>query len=405
MHAPLRIGLYAPALPESGVSNGIVTYAGIMRDALRSLGHSVMIVTPEQVERFDGSVVDLPTSRGVVRRIRAFAEGFSPKDGLIPAHRLPVLDAFQAARRAGVQVFEIEESFGWAGRFVGRGVAIVERLHGPHGLLRNWGEAEQDKRGGDLREAAEVASFTKVQAVTAPTQALLDAVTNRYDIELPLARTIPNPIAAVPSAARWRLERANQDQILYVGRFDLLKGADVALRAFALALKQRPQLELVMVGPDNGLVDNGVRLRFDDFAKRELAPEVRKRVSFLGAQPPARIVELRLQSAFSLLTSRFENFPYSLAEAMSVGMPVLSSDTFGAREMVRDGVDGRIVPAEEVGATAQAMVALAGNADQLAAMGRAAQERVAEWLSPERVANETVAVYRAALRRPATSLN
>ena len=87
MHAPLRIGLYAPALPESGVSNGIVTYAGIMRDALRSLGHSVMIVTPEQVERFDGSVVDLPTSRGVVRRIRAFAEGFSPKDGLIPAHR------------------------------------------------------------------------------------------------------------------------------------------------------------------------------------------------------------------------------------------------------------------------------------------------------------------------------
>ena len=73
--------------------------------------------------------------------------------------------------------------------------------------------------------------------------------------------------------------------------------------------------------------------------------------------------------------------------------------------MVRDGVDGRIVPAEEVRATAQAMVALAGNADQLAAMGRAAQERVAEWLSPERVANETVAVYRAALRRPATSLN
>ena len=395
----LRIGLYAPALPESGVSNGIVTYAGIMRDALRSLGHSVMIVTPEQVERFDGSAVDLPTSRGLVRRVRAFAEGFNRNDGLIPAHRLPILDAFEAARRAGVQVFEIEESFGWAGRFVGRGPAIVERLHGPHGLLRSWGEADRDKRGGDLREAAEVASFTTVQAVTAPTQALLDAVTDRYDVELPLARAIPNPISAAPSAARWCLEHANQDQILYVGRFDLLKGADIALRAFALALEKRPQLKLVMVGPDNGLDENGARVRFDEFAMRELSSEVRKRVKFLGAQPPASIVELRLGSAFSLLTSRFENFPYSLAEAMSVGMPVLSSDTFGAREMIRDGVDGRIVPAGDAGATAEAMVALTENASRLPAMGRAAQARVTDWLSPDRVARETVAVYRAALRR------
>ena len=397
--APLRIGLYAPALPESGVSNGIVTYAGVMRDALRSRGHGVMIVTPDHVERFDGSVVDLPTSRGLARRVRAFVEGFSRDDGLIPAHRLPILDAFEAARRAGVQVFEIEESFGWAGRFVGRGPAIVERLHGPHGLLRNWAEADRDKQGGDLREAAEVASFTKVQAVTAPTQAMLDAVAGKYGIELPLARAIPNPIAAASSAAQWRLEHANPDQILYVGRFDLLKGADVALRAFALALEQRPQLQLVMVGPDNGLLENGVRVRFDDFAVRELSPEVRERVSFLAAQPPATIVDLRLRSAFSLLTSRFENFPYSLAEAMAVGMPVLSSDTFGAREMVRDGVDGRIVPVGDARATAEAMVALTGNAGQLAAMGRAAQVRVTDWLSPDRVAVETVAVYRAAIAR------
>ena len=37
----------------------------------------------------------------------------------------------KAARQAGAQVFEIEESFGWAGRLTGQGVAIVERLHGP----------------------------------------------------------------------------------------------------------------------------------------------------------------------------------------------------------------------------------------------------------------------------------
>jgi glycosyltransferase involved in cell wall biosynthesis len=84
---------------------------------------------------------------------------------------------------------------------------------------------------------------------------------------------------------------------------------------------------------------------------------------------------------------------------MAVGMPVLSSDTFGAREMVRDGVDGRIVPVGDARATAEAMVAFTGNADQLAAMGRAGQARVAGWLSPDRVAGESVAVYRAAIAR------
>jgi hypothetical protein len=186
----LRIGFYATALPETGVSNGIVTYTGIMRDALRSLGHSVMIVTPGYI----------PTSRGTARRVRGVLEALNPNDGLAPVHRLGVLDAFEAARRAGVQVFEIEESFGWAGRFVGRGPAIVERLHGPYGLLRKWIEADSDKSRGDLKEAAELASFTKVEALTAPTQALLDALTDRYDIKVALARVIANPMPVVP----WR---------------------------------------------------------------------------------------------------------------------------------------------------------------------------------------------------------
>jgi glycosyltransferase involved in cell wall biosynthesis len=395
----LRIGFYATALPETGVSNGIVTYTGIMRDALRSLGHSVMIVTPGYIEHFDGSVVELPTSRGIARRVRGVLEALNPNDGLAPVHRLGVLDAFEAARRAGVQVFEIEESFGWAGRFVGRGPAIVERLHGPYGLLRKWIEADSDKSRGDLKEAAELASFTKVEALTAPTQALLDALTDRYDIKVALARVIANPMPVVLGAPSWRLDGADPNQIIFVGRFDYLKGADVALRSFAFAVERRPELRLVMVGPDHGLVASGSAIHFDEFMTREVSPQVRERVTYFGAQPQAKLEELRLRAGFTLVTSRFENFPYSIAEAMSVGMPVLSSDTFGAREMIRDGLDGRMVAVDDVEATAEAIIALTDDPDRLGAMGRSGQSRAVELLSPERIAHQTIAAYREALHQ------
>jgi glycosyltransferase involved in cell wall biosynthesis len=201
-------------------------------------------------------------------------------------------------------------------------------------------------------------------------------------------------------AVQWRIDDADPNQLLYVGRFDSLKGADIVLQAFEQALQRRPSLTLVIAGPDLGLIDGGGALvHFDEFAAREMSAQARARVRFLGAQAPARVADLRLQSGVSILTSRFENFPYSIAEAMAAGMPVLASNTFGAREMIRDGIEGRIVPAEDVEATAEVMVAMASNPLQLAAMGKAGRERVTEWLSPERIARETVEVYREALRR------
>ncbi len=400
MESPLRIALFAPALPESGTINGIVTYTGIMRDALRALGHSVIVLAGDHIEHKDGQVTAIGRSNRALGSYRRFVEARQPDDGSSVGIRLHILNAFLAARREGAEVFEIEESFGWASRLVGRGAAIVTRLHGPHGFVRDQVETPEQRRLGDLREAAEIISFNAVQAVTSPTERLLDGLTQRYGLKLPLARVIPNPIGAARPADRWNVDRATADQLLFVGRFDLCKGADVVLRAFAKALETRPSLTLVMAGPDSGLAQrDGSKMHFDEFVATEFAPEVRKRVHFFGPLPGSRIAELRLQSAFALVLSRFEAFSYTVAEAMAVGMPVLASDCFGPSELIRDGVDGRIVPVADVTATADAMVAMASNPAHLARMGRSAYARAGEWLSPERIARETVALYREAIGR------
>jgi len=400
VESPLRIALFAPALPESGTINGIVTYTGIMRDALRALGHSVIVLAGDHIEHADRRVTAIGRSNRALGSYRRFIESRQPPDGSSVGIRLHILNAFRAARREGAEVFEIEESFGWASRLVGRGAAIVTRLHGPHGFVRDTVETPDQRRLGDHREAAEIASFQVVQAVSSPTKRLLDGVTERYGLNLPLGRVIPNPIAVASRADRWSLDRASPDQILYVGRFDLCKGADILLRAFAKALERRPSLTLIMAGPDSGIPQSdGSRVHFDEFVATELPPEIRKRIHFLGPQPAHRIAELRLQSAFALVLSRFEAFSYTVAEAMAVGMPVLGSDSFGPGELIRNGIDGRIVPIADVTATADAIVTMASNPTSLAQMGRAAYARTAEWLAPDRIARETVELYRAAMAR------
>jgi glycosyltransferase involved in cell wall biosynthesis len=397
---PLRIAFYSPALPESGASNGVVTYSGLMRDALRARGHNVSVVTTENMEDANGQVVALPAINRLVAGTKLRLASMRGKNAGQLWVRMHIRNAFETARREGVQVFEIEESFGWAAALVGQGVAVVERLHGPHAFVRNSIESAAEKRLGDHRVAAEVASLTKVQAVTSSSRWLLDAMIERYQLNLNLTSVFPNPMPVAPLSATWRRQEADQDQFLFVGRFDLCKGADVVLRAFALAVTRRPTLKLVMAGPDNGLAQaDGSLIRFDEFARREIPAEARPKIKFMGPQPPSQIAELRMRSGVALVASRFETFAYIIAEAMAVGMPILTSDTFAARELIRDGLDGRTVPVGDVEKTAAAMIEMSSNPDPLDALGLSAYQRARTLLDPDRIAEETEGLYRQALAR------
>jgi glycosyltransferase involved in cell wall biosynthesis len=79
---------------------------------------------------------------------------------------------------------------------------------------------------------------------------------------------------------------------------------------------------------------------------------------------------------------------------MSVGMPLVTTDTFGGGEMIRPGQDGMVVPVGDVEAMAGAIIEIAGDRARAAQMGRSALRRAAEWLSPARIAEESLEVYR-----------
>ena len=115
-------------------------------------------------------------------------------------------------------------------------------------------------------------------------------------------------------------------RLIYVGRLDVhTKGLDILLRAFAQAIGSLPfdRVSLTLVGPDwrGGLAE-----------LRGLAEllGIESRVNFTGSQRPEKVMQLLHEADLFLLLSRNEGFPFSLAEALLEGRPVLVSTEVGS---------------------------------------------------------------------------
>ncbi len=160
-------------------------------------------------------------------------------------------------------------------------------------------------------------------------------------------KNITNPVMSRPGMKDAGAGRKNQ--FLAVGRLSSEKGYDLLIRAFHLIESEIPEWTLVVFG-------EGV-LR-ETLEKLVSSLNLSGRVHLPGViQNPESAM---LEASIFVLASRFEGFPNALCEAMACGMAVIATDcSTGPREIITDKVDGCLVPIENVGALAAAMLRLA----------------------------------------------
>ncbi|WP_232631498.1 glycosyltransferase [Methylobacterium sp. Leaf118] len=96
-----------------------------------------------------------------------------------------------------------------------------------------------------------------------------------------------------------------------------------------------------------------------------------------------------------------EGLPRTLLEAAACGRALLTSDVPGCRALVRDGVEGLLVPPGDVGALAAALTRLAADPEGVARMGAAARARILEGGYTEEAVAAAVAGLYTELLRPA----
>jgi GalNAc-alpha-(1->4)-GalNAc-alpha-(1->3)-diNAcBac-PP-undecaprenol alpha-1,4-N-acetyl-D-galactosaminyltransferase len=161
---------------------------------------------------------------------------------------------------------------------------------------------------------------------------------------------IPNPILLE------KLESDNEKPlkgptVVSMGRLSEEKRLDNLLMAFAILKDKYLDWNLTIIG--EGSLRNELELLRDKL-------DLIRRVEFMGiVKNPHSLIS---KADLFVLPSRFEGFPMALCEAMACGLAVISTEYHGGvREIIDEGVNGVLVPREDVNALAAAMDTLMGD--------------------------------------------
>lgn len=350
----------------------------MLRDGLTALGHEVVechVPVWERTRHKAGGFLSPPSLArtgagfaGAWARLAVAERRIGPVDVVVAGYpaQPDVPAARRVASRRGVPLV------------VDMMIAFSDTLAGDRG--RAGARAAAALRALD-RSAARAADV--LMADTAAGAAFL---VERFDV--PAERLVTVPVGAEPAYFPATAPPPGPVRAVFVGKLAPLHGLGVVLAA--ARMPGVPPVRVVGDGQLRPWLDAELRrdpppglvhvpwVPYDELGAL-LADSAIVLGVFGGSDKAARVV------------------PNKVWQAMAAARPVVTADTPGVREVVRDGVEGLLVPAGDPAALAAALTRLGADAELRARLGAAARRRYEELGTPERVAGRLVD---AVARRP-----
>lgn len=222
----------------------------------------------------------------------------------------------------------------------------------------------------------------------------------RYDAEVTVAKNflkLPNRnrrIVVIPPGVDVQpfdtlsVPKKEKFTILFIGRFDAIKGLRDLLEAVGHLGQQTVPWELLLVGEGTE----------EPKLKAKVATDKLENVRFAGRLEGEALIRMYKAAHLFVLPSYTEGFPLTLLEAMAAKLPIVATDVGDVRDLVEDDVTGFLVPAgkPEVLATA---ITHAMHHPHLAALGENGYTRVRERYRWDETAQRLAVLFREFLQK------
>lgn len=334
------------APPGSGDAGGMNVYVDALARTLASRGICVDVFTRADARRETVvcpgyTVVELPAfGEDLAALVAAFAEGIEGWAG-----------------KRGIRYDVVHSHYwlsGWAGALLQErlGVPLAISFH-TLGRVKEATRTPAEPRESLVRIAAEVDVVGRAECMVASTPADAADLIEHYQAN-------PERICVSPpgvdhtlfapgdrDAARARFGLGSGPVVGFVGRIQMLKGLDVAIRAVATM----PGVTLFVVGGPSGPEGVGDLVGFRALAD-DLAPG---QVVFHDPVAHTDVVEVYRAVDALIVPSRAESFGLVALEAQATGIPVVASKVGGLPYVVVDGESGLLVPGHDPADYAEAL--------------------------------------------------
>jgi glycosyltransferase involved in cell wall biosynthesis len=179
----------------------------------------------------------------------------------------------------------------------------------------------------DAWHSLEMAALQRADLLLAPSQLLMDTTATFLGDRMRPVELMPYLFDSTQFPSQRRPAPDGRVRVLFYGRLEARKNPELALRAVAAARANGHNVSLTMVGRNNG-----------DYTERVLAPLQAELglhdVTYIPHVDVSSLRQILADSDVAILASRFDNSPLTIFEALSSGVPVITSDRVGTASWI-----------------------------------------------------------------------
>lgn len=183
--------------------------------------------------------------------------------------------------------------------------------------------------------------------------------------------------------------------IFHPARMGLAKGCDVGLKALNIIVKQFPDAMLVLAGTKN-IIDWGDTQQKDIAYMIDLVKTFKLRDNVLiDSYTLKEVAQLYGISEVCIYPSSVgEPFGLTMLEALSSAKPMIVTDSGGMPEIIRDGINGYVIPVKDFEALASRIIRLFTDADLARRFGDTGRQMIESYYTKEIVTKNTIDIYK-----------